>query len=261
MLSSKRILTIFHIAFLEQRRNLAVALSALFVVVIFLIISFVTANLSLLSVEEQRLIIISQFLSGSLIISMISFGFSNVVLSTVEKKSNLTFLVLGQTQLKFLEYIIGTFLAAFVLFNLNVLLVFAGFQVLLLLPLLDIMFLLLFANISFLVLFALSFIFSSYINKVGVATSIASAVMLLLMFSLTFTVNFGSLLGQDVNFLLRFLLWNPLLFFYDMLLVVSGVKIQLAFGAWYNYVIIGLGISLIFSLVANKVFPSFESKK
>lgn len=255
-----RIHAITKVSFIEQLRNYPVILMSWGITAFFIGVSILMSNIDALTAVEKKMIISSQFFSGALIILIVSYGFSNVLTSTVEKKENQTFIMLNQANVKFFEYLIGTTIAGMILFNANIIAAITMFGILVEMSTIRAVEVIIFCNLTTLVLIPLAYIFSSKIMKVIVANSISTVFLLLMVFSLTFTTMFGSLIGKDINTLLKFLFWNPLVYFYDVFLYATNVKTTFFLGSIYYDFLAVFTFAVVLIFIAVKMFKSGERR-
>lgn len=215
-------------SFLENMRNYGIIISSIIPSTIFLILGLAIKNIAIKNIVNNTdiisLLLYGQFLPMSLMLLVLSFSFTLNISSFTEKRQTNFFNFLSHTDVSNLEFYIGTFVAMLLLFNV--------FQLPLLLLFLSIVknmythiiHLSIASNVIFIVMYPLGILISLFIKSMSKVNAIMTPVNLILMFSISMSTLFASLLGKEVTIFYTYLFWNPLIILNDFILFEMNIS-------------------------------------
>lgn len=244
-----QVIAVLYYHLLESKRNYQIILTNLALPILFFLTSLIVENNSYLELKELRQLIYSQFLSSSLLFGILTFSFSMPLQDNVEALEEGKLDMLKKTDLEYFNYLIGGKLSYIVLLNLHILfviLLFSSLQSITELPILKI---LLLVNLSFFAMNPFSYLIANRIKSVKLANNIGVLVMLVLLFSLTFTKMFSNLTTLDLSILNKILIINPMFGFYDSLNTILLRQGSFYFGSEYKNLLYMLFYAILITVI------------
>lgn len=257
MVNKKMLFSVTKIHLIEQFRGYQLLLTNIFMPLLFFGIAVLMIEKSNMSVKELELLVNSQFFSTSLMFGVLTYSFVFPLQNIVGFKEEGTYKWLRQTTISDTEFLFGRKVANIVILNLHSIFVILLFGSLGYMEFDIILKLLVLINISFFTLNPLATILASKISNKNIANNIGTFTMLIIIFSLTFSMLFSSQLNINFENIQKFLIINPLMGYYDGSLVLFGLNGDYFFNSYVNNIL----YILIFALVITTIEIIFVNKK
>lgn len=248
----KQVISVCKSHLIELGRNYQIILTNIFLPLVFFITSLLIERYSDMNIAELKLLISSQFFLTSLLFGIITYSLTQPLQDLVELKEEKIDLLLSQTNLKYFSYILGKKISDLIMSNIHVGFVVALFSTLDSISNLPYLQIFILSNLTFFLVNPLATFASKKIKNVKIANNIGTMILLILIFSLTFTKMFSSMLPIDFSMFNKLLTINPLFGYYDTLTNLFLETENFYFGSFYKnilymiiYAIILLGIENI----------------
>ncbi|GIO23765.1 ABC transporter permease [Oceanobacillus sp. J11TS1] len=237
---------------LETLRNFGVLFGNILPPIIFLICSVLVKSF-LDSPETVEFMIKGQFLPISILLLLFSFSLSSATIYLAELKAHKTFHWLKRTDVSPFIYFLGMGVGVFLFMNLLLILLLIGYAWVASISITSFLMIHFICNLILLALYPASFIIAGIVKDEKVAQSLLVPGMIILMFSITMPSLFLTIGGANPQDYYIFLSWNPMLYLFDTL----HAQLQLIDHTWlnlYHYALILIGFSIIFSILAKKIY-------
>lgn len=254
IISKRRIASVIKLHVLEQLRSYQLLITNIILPILFFGVSFFLKSESDLSRAELSILINSQFFSTALMFGVVTYGFTFPLINLVDVREKQTLRWIKQTNLSADEYTIGNKLANLAFLNIHSLLVIALFSILGYLNMGIIVGVMVVINLTFFVLNPFSFIFSMSIKNTTFASNFSNLMMMLLIFTLTFSTLFSVQMNFSLDDVQKFLIINPLFGYYDSMLALVGDTGKYFFGSYMRTIAYIFAFGLVMGFIERKLF-------
>ncbi len=237
----------------ETLRNSGAFIGILLPAIIFFVVSIFVKNAASIGSETLDFMIRGQFLTSSILFTILSVVFSGGTVYLTDKRNERVFEWLDKTNIKYYEYFVGLGIGILMILNVFLTIILLAFSTITTLELMDMGRILLISNFTFFALYPINYLLSSLFPNGKTATSMLVPLMLILLFSVTMTDLFVSLSGNDPQNYYKFLIWNPMLFLNDTLQHILG----LAETPWMkltSYLVILLALFMLLFIISKRTF-------
>jgi hypothetical protein len=253
-ISKRRVFSVLKLHVLEQLRSYQLLITNIVLPLLFFGISFILKNKSDMNDTELSILINSQFFSTALMFGVVTYSFTFPLVNLVEIREKQTLRWIRQTELNTNEYTLGNKLANLVFLNIHSVLVILLFSTLGYLDVEITIKIMILVNLTFLVLNPFSFILSTLIKSTTFANNFSSLMMLLMVFTLTFSTLFSVQMNFSVDDVQKFLIINPLFGYYNSMLALVGGEGKYFFNNYAGTFGYMLMFAVIMSLIEWKIF-------
>lgn len=253
-ISRRRVSAVIGLHILEQLRSYQLLLTNIILPLLFFGISFILKSKSDLDNLELSILINSQFFSTALMFGVITYAFTFPMVTLVDIREKQTLRWIKQTHLKINEFTMGTKIANLLFLNVHCLLVILLFSILGYLDLDVIVKIMVLVNLTFFILNPFSFIISTFIKSTTFANNFSSLMMLVMVFTLTFSTLFSVQMNFSLEDVQKFLIINPLFGYYNSMLAVVGNTGDYFFNNYMGTIFYMILFGLIMSLIGRKIF-------
>lgn len=252
--SFSRVFSVVQLHIIEQLRSYQLLVMNIILPLLFFCISLFIKQRSNMSQDELSVMINSQFFSTALMLCVVTYCFSFPLVNLVDMKEKKTMLWIGQSKLGISEFIVGNKIANLFFLNFQSILIIILFSLLGYLDFFVIAKIVLIINLTFFVLNPFAFIFAKFMKSVSFASNFSSMIMLLLIFTLTFSTLFSIQLNFNLEKIQRFLVINPLFGYYNSMLVLVGRTTDYFFKSFFGTIAYLIIFGLITNLIEKKFF-------
>lgn len=249
-----RISSVVKLHIIEQLRDYQLLILNTLLPILFFSISIFMKYKSNMSATELSTMINSQFFSTSLMLCVVTYSFTFPLVNLVDLKERETLLWIRQSELTLSEFTIGNKISNIIFLNFQSIFIIVIFSFLGYLTLLKVLQMLVIINLTFFVLNSLAFILSRFMKSYSFASNFSSLIMLLFIFSLTFSNLFAVQMNLDLEKIQRFLVINPLFGYYNSMLVLTGSTADYFFKSYLGTSLYLILFIVVTNLTEKKLF-------